>query len=115
MESDTATLMLRFIPARLKGKIKRRVEQEGTNMNDVLVKLLADAYGVKFEGTGVRRLRIGTSSQINLKVPAELKDLLERDAYAKRETERNLAVEIICEEFDVPFARTGRWLGRAAA
>lgn len=107
---ETDTLMLRNIKPRLKGKIARRVKAAGTNMNDVLVGILADAYGVAFTPSGVRRINVGPSSQALLTVPAELKDLIRDDAREHGDNSyTNVALQIICKEFDEPFVATGRW------
>lgn len=102
--------MLRGITPRLKGKIARRVEDEGTNMNDVLVSILAEVYQVEFVPTGVRRLRVGKSDQALLEVPEELKRLIAVEAANTGETIRNLVVRLISESFGEPFKATGRWV-----
>jgi hypothetical protein len=115
---DYDTLMLRGIPARLKGKIARRVETDESNMNDVLVGILAAEYGVPFEPSGVKRSAIRKtkpSSQALLTMPAELKRLISVEAATNRDTVRNVAMRIIAEEFGETFKATGRWEKRSAA
>lgn len=112
---DTDTLMLRNIPPRLKGKIVRRVEKAGTNMNDVVVAILAERYEVEFQPTGVKRLAIGHSAQALLTMPFKLKSLIAEDAHEQRDSMQNIVLRILCEEFAVPFTPTGRWVSRKVA
>lgn len=109
---DVDKLMLRGIPPRLKGKIARRVESEGSNMNDVLVSILARAYGLPFEPSGVKRSSIRRekpSDRALLEMPAELKRLISVEAATNRETMSNIAMQIIATDFDEPFRPGGRW------
>jgi hypothetical protein len=112
---ETDTLMLRNIPPRLKGKIARRVKTAGTNMNDVLVGILADRFEVEFQPTGVKRLSVGASSQALLTMPARLKLLIDDTARERRDTMNNVVLEILCDEFGIPFKPTGRWPKKAVA
>lgn len=112
---ETDTLMLRNIPPRMKGKIARRVETAGTNMNDVLVGILADKFGVDFQPTGVRRLSIGASSQALLTMPARLKLLIDEAARERRDSMQNVVLEILSAEFGIPFRPTGRWAKKETA
>lgn len=112
---ETDTLMLRNIPPRMKGKIARRVERAGTNMNDVLVGILADRFEVDFTPSGVRRLSVGTSAQALLTMPARLKLLIDDTARERRDTMNNVVLEILCDEFAIPFRPTGRWPKRETA
>lgn len=112
---ETDTLMIRNIPPRMKGKIARRVEKAGTNMNDVLVGILAGRFDVDFAPSGVRRLSVGASSQALLTMPSQLKLLVDEAARERRDTMNNVVLEILCDEFAIPFRPTGRWPKRETA
>lgn len=115
MQDTTDTLMLRNIPPRLKGRIAARVKTAGTNMNDVLVGILAAKFEVEFQPTGVRRISVGKSSQALLTMPERLKLLIEETAHEQRNSMQNVVLEILSNEFGIPFKPTGRWANRETA
>lgn len=113
--SETSKLLIRVWP-RLKGKIARHVERRERNMNDVLVQMLAEHYGIPYEETGRKSgAKIGATPRIMLYLPADLRDAIDLDAEASNETARDVVVRIICGKLGEEFKPGGRWGGRASA
>lgn len=111
--SETSKLLVRGVAPRLKGKIARRVRDSDRAMNDVLVQMLAEHYGLPFEDSGRRagERAVGASPTIMLYLPADLREAIDTDAQASGDSARNVVVKIISETLDVPFKATGRWVG----
>lgn len=119
----TTNMIARGVPARLKGKIARRVEKEKSTLNDVVVSVLAAHFQIDFEPSGRRsprarsgetEPRLGPYPNIVLEVPVELKRRIDVEAATSGDSIRNVVVAILADEFGEPFEPTGRWLGRAA-
>lgn len=110
---ETSKLLVRNVPPRLKGKIVRRVRDEDRNMNDVLVQILADKYGLPYTPSGRKagNREVGASATIMLNLPPEIRAAIDFDAQTSGDTVRNTAVRVISEALGVPFKETGRWVG----
>lgn len=98
------------VPPRLKGKIAKRVETRESSLNDVVVAILADHFGLDFEPTGRRSPgKLSPYHRILLDVPPAIKRAVEHRATADGDSQRNVVVRILSDEFKVPFEATSRW------
>jgi hypothetical protein len=110
--SQTTNMIVRGIPPRLKGKIAKRVADRKSSLNDVLVGILADHFGVAFSPSGrTAAAEINEHPNPVLRVPVELKRRIDVEAATRGESIRNVVVEIFADAFDEPFVPTGRWRG----
>jgi hypothetical protein len=108
-------MIVRGLPARLKGKIARRVHRDESNLNDVCVQILADHFHVPFEPSGRKSSgEIGPYPHIVLDVPLDLKRRIDAEAAHRDDSIRNVVVEILASEFGEQFQPTGRWPARRA-
>lgn len=98
------------LPPRLKGKIARRVETKNTNLNDLVVGLLAERAGLTFEPTGRKSPGpLSPYQRILLDAPPELARWVRTRADEAGESQRDVVVRILSEELGVPFQPGGRW------
>ena len=68
------------MPTPLKGALVRETARRGSNVNDVAVGILADAFVVAYTPTGRRRkVLAGSSPVLLLRVPQELKDAIQAE------------------------------------
>lgn len=105
-------MIVRGVPARLKGKIAKRVATRESNLNDVVAEVLCSAFDIPYEPSGRKSpAEIGPYPNLVLDVPAELKRRVEVEASTRGESIRNVVVEILADEFGEPFVPTGRWRG----
>jgi myo-inositol-1-phosphate synthase len=69
------------MPAPVKGALVRETARRSSNVNDVAVGILADEFGVPYVPTGRRRkVLAGSSPVLLLRVPPELKDVIQAEA-----------------------------------
>lgn len=113
---QTEHMIVRGIPTKLKRKIAKRVEKRGTNLNEVVVEVLAREFDVAYEPRGRRSpAAVGDYENVVLDVPAELKQRIQAESSETKESIRNIVVRILAAEFKEPFVPTGRWINREAA
>src|SRR3954452_3895082 len=68
------------LPPRVKRALVRAVDQRGTSINDFVVALLADRYGIPFQGSGRRGHPGAISTSVVLRMDARLKKKIQLDA-----------------------------------
>ena len=113
MSDETTNMIVRGVPPRLKGKIAKRVAKEGTNLNDVVVGLLAAHFDVPFSPSGYKTPReITEYPNLVVEVPVALKRRIDWEAAESGDSIRNVVVRILADEFGVAFKPTGRWVNR---
>src|SRR5918996_1476758 len=115
MAASRTGILVRM-PAALKSALAREVARRGSTLNDIAVQILADRFGVHFEPSGRKGSVPGTSGDVLLRVPTELKERLQGAAEASASTTNRLVVDTLSEELrgKEPMASTnGKQNGRA--
>jgi hypothetical protein len=103
--SESRQQIIRSVPAELKSAIAERVETDGTNMNDLLVGILAQYYDVRFEPSGrASAVAIGDSSDIVLRMPKSLKKRIGIDAERQEREKREIMIDAIADGLGVSAA-----------
>src|SRR5919106_438559 len=115
MAASRTGILVRM-PAALKSALAREVARRGSTLNDIAVQILADRFGVPFEPSGRKGSVPGTSGDVLLRVPTELKERLQGAAEASASTTNRLVIDTLSEELrgKEPMASTnGKQNGRA--
>src|ERR671918_223345 len=86
------------MPAALKSALAREVARRGSTLNDIAVQILADRFSVHFEPSGRKGSVPGTSGDVLLRVPTELKERLQGAAEASASTTNRLVIDTLSEE-----------------
>src|ERR671915_1322516 len=114
MAASRTGILVRM-PAALKSALAREVARRGSTLNDIAVQILADRFGVHFEPSGRKGSVPGTSGDVLLRVPTELKERLQGAAEASASTTNRLVIDTLSEELrgKEPMASTnGKQNGR---
>jgi myo-inositol-1-phosphate synthase len=91
------------MPAPLKGALVRETARRASNVNDVAVGILADAFGVRHSPTGRRRkVLAGSSPVLLLRVPQELKDEIHTEASRRGSTANDVILAALADGLGVP-------------
>jgi hypothetical protein len=91
------------MPAPLKGALVRETARRSSNVNDVAVGILADAFGVPHSPTGRRRkVLAGSSPVILLRVPQELKDEIQAEASRRDSNANDVILAALADGLGVP-------------
>src|ERR687891_126521 len=115
MAASRTGILVRM-PTALKSALAREVARRGSTLNDIAVQILADRFGVPFEPSGRKGSVPGTSGDVLLRVPTELKERLQGAAEASASTTNRLVIDTLSEELrgKEPMASTnGKQNGRA--
>jgi myo-inositol-1-phosphate synthase len=115
MAASRTGILVRM-PAGLKSALAREVARRGSTLNDIAVQILADRFGVRFQPSGRKGSVPGTSGDVLLRVPTELKERLQGAAEASASTTNRLVIDTLSEELrgKEPMASTnGKQNGRA--
>lgn len=102
--SKLSQQIIRSVPAEIKDAIVDEVDRRGTNMNDVVVGILADAYSVRFDLSGRTSGVIGDSPDIVLRLPRTLKRKIAVDAARQEREIREVVIEHVASALKVPLA-----------
>jgi myo-inositol-1-phosphate synthase len=97
MAASRTGILVRM-PAALKSALAREVARRGSTLNDIAVQILADRFGVRFEPSGRKGSVPGTSGDVLLRVPTELKERLQAAADASASTTNRLVIDTLSEE-----------------
>src|ERR671919_375036 len=97
MAASRTGILVRM-PAALKSALAREVARRGSTLNDIAVQILADRFGVHFEPSGRKGSVPGTSGDVLLRVPTELKERLQGAAEASASTTNRLVIDTLSEE-----------------
>ena len=93
------------MPPAIKGAVVREVARRGSNLNDVVVAVLADRFGIPFEPSGRRRKAIpGAAGAVVLRMPPELRRELKDAARRRRLNVNDLVLLTLSQALEVPFA-----------
>src|SRR5918996_1388372 len=117
MAASRTGILVRM-PTALKSALAREVARRGSTLNDIAVQILADRFGVPFEPSGRKGSVPGTSGDVLLRVPTELKERLQGAAEASASTTNRLVIDTLSEELrgkERMASTNGKQNGRAAA
>jgi hypothetical protein len=103
---------LREIPDDIRAAVEADVNEKGTNRTAVVVSILANALGVRYEPS-TRPTPSGDSPVWNLILPPKLHQKLYDQAYRKRLSMNALALSFLARHYDLPYEPPRR--GRPAA
>ncbi len=91
------------MPAPLKEALVRETARRASNVNDVAVGILADAFGVPHTPTGRRRkVLAGSSPVLLLRVPQELKDAIHAEASRRDSNANDVILAALADGLGVP-------------
>src|SRR5207245_10327419 len=96
------------MPAQLKRRLVHEVESRSSNVNDVAVGMLADRFGIPFEGSGRRSPAAGTSGVVLLRLPPVLKRRLQLEAFERGSNTNDVILEALSGRLGVPFQSNRR-------
>jgi myo-inositol-1-phosphate synthase len=96
------------MPAQLKRRLVHEVESRSSNVNDVAVGILADRFGIPFEGSGRRSPAAGTSGVVLLRLPPVLKRRLQLEAFERGSNTNDVILGALSERLGVPFQSNRR-------
>jgi len=91
------------MPTPLKEALVRETAREASNVNDVAVGILADAFGVQHVPSGRRRkVLAGTSPVLLLRVPQELRDAIHAEASRRDSNANDVILAALADGLGVP-------------
>jgi myo-inositol-1-phosphate synthase len=91
------------MPASLKAALVRETARRGTNVNDVAVGILADAFSVVHTPSGrSRKVLAGSSPVLLLRVPPELKDEIQAEASRRGSNANDVILAALADGLGVP-------------
>lgn len=93
------TKYVRDVPSHLKTKIAQRCAEKGESMNDLVVGILAEKFGVRFEKTGRGGGDdVGAASDVVLRMPPALSRKIDVAAARAGETRRDVILGVLASE-----------------
>jgi myo-inositol-1-phosphate synthase len=99
------------MPAHIKAALVRETARQGASLNDVATGLLADSFGVRYQPTGRRSPLPGSSPVVLLRMPDELKDVLQAEAARSNQTLNDVVLLALSRRLAIPFASNRSRLG----
>ena len=91
------------MPAPLKGALVRETARRRSNVNDVAVGILASEFGTSYEPSGRRRkVLAGGSPVILLRVPQELRDVIQAEASRRDSNANDVILAALADGLGVP-------------
>ncbi len=104
MPRERTTVLVRM-PAELKRRLADETAEQGSNLNDVAVEILAARFGIPYEPTGRKGTPRGEGRDVLLRMPRALKERLTERASGGGRTTNDLIVETLGERLGI---RKGR-------
>jgi myo-inositol-1-phosphate synthase len=91
------------MPAPLKGALVRETARRGSNVNDVAAGILADSFAVPYRPSGRRRkVLAGSSPVLLLRVPQELKDVIQTEAARTGNNANDVILAVLTDGLGIP-------------
>ena len=90
-------------PASLKEALVRETARRGASLNDVAVGILADAFDVDYVPTNRRSPLPGSSPVVLLRMPEELKNAIQAEAFRRGSNTNDVILASLSDELGVPF------------
>jgi hypothetical protein len=91
----TKDLLVRGFPADLKEALYVLADERKTNLNDVAMEILCEAFKVRYTPRRRRAAPVGNSADVVLRMPAQLKQKLRRRSFNTEEPMASIAVETL--------------------
>src|SRR6185436_17250252 len=92
------------MPPAIKRAVVREVARRESNLNDVVVALLAERFGVPFSPSGRRRKVIpGAAGAVVLRMPPELRHELKSAAKRRKLNVNDLVLATLSDALEIPF------------
>jgi hypothetical protein len=91
--------IIRNVPPALKDALMDEAERRGTNMNDVAVAVLAEAYGIPFVPTGKASPGWTDSTTMGFGMPRRLRKRLNEKAARQETTATALMLDTLLDHF----------------
>jgi hypothetical protein len=95
------TSMLIVMPGVLKAALADAATSQRSNMTDVAVAILAAHYHVSFDPSRRRVATIGSSRRVVLRMPHELKTVIQYDALEQRTNMTLRVIDVLARHLDV--------------
>ena len=96
------------MPAQLKRRLVHETEARASNLNDVAVGILADRFGMPYDGSGRRSPAAGTSGVVLLRLPPGLKRRIQLEAFERGGNTNDVILETLSERLGIPFESNRR-------
>jgi myo-inositol-1-phosphate synthase len=96
------------MPAPLKRLLVEETEAQGSNLNDVAVGILANRFGIAYQGTGRRSGAAGASGVVLLRLPPALKRRLQLEAFERATNTNDVILETLGERLGTPLEANRR-------
>jgi myo-inositol-1-phosphate synthase len=96
------------MPGPLKGRLVQAAEAQDGNLNDVAVGVLADRFGVSYQGSGRRGGAAGSSGVVLLRLPPVLKRRIQLAAFERGSNTNDVILETLSERLGIPFESNRR-------
>jgi myo-inositol-1-phosphate synthase len=91
------------MPAELKRRLVHETEARASNLNDIAVGILADRFGMPYDGSGRRSPAAGTSGVVLLRLPPALKRRIQLEAFERGSNTNDVILETLSERLGIPF------------
>src|SRR5215216_5442591 len=101
--ADSATKAILRVTPSLKRRVASEVAKRRTNMNDFVVGVLAERFGVPFQPSGRRSPIPGASGDVVLRMPTLLRQAIKTYAAERDRTMNDVIVEALEDQF--PFGK----------
>ena len=104
-------IIVRGIPPELKAALVAEARRGLTSVNAVIVGILAEHFGVDYDGTARRTTASGESTQQQVVMPRELGRLIHDRSWDERRPKSQIIIGLLCERYGLdytPPARGGR-------
>jgi myo-inositol-1-phosphate synthase len=96
------------MPEALKSALVREVARRRGNLNDVATGILAERFGVDWQPSGRRRPLAGTTGVALLRMPPELKRVIQEEAFRLETNTNDVIVRALAEHLGVPVTSSQR-------
>jgi myo-inositol-1-phosphate synthase len=91
------------MPAPLKGALVRETARRSSNVNDVATGILAESFAVPYQPSGRRRkVLAGSSPVLLLRVPHELKDVIQAEAARTGTNANDVILAVLTDGLGIP-------------
>ena len=100
--------MLVRAPFSLKEALVRETARRGASLNDVAVGMLAETFDVEYVPTNRRSPLPGASPVVLLRMPEELKDAIQAEAFRRGSNTNDVILAALADELGVPFESNRR-------
>lgn len=99
--TQTVKKIVRGVPADLQTEIRAAVDRDATNMNDLVVGILARKFSVPFAPTGRRSAAVGDDgyATLLLRMPKALRRKINLRAETLEQSHQDLILSVLADHF----------------